>query len=97
MHQRPTDPRQLRLFDLAEHEEIEILCECGQRVLFGPGVMRRTRRVPSDTLIYDLQFRLRCKHCNGWRGFKITIRDTRPDADRQFVGDPDIVIVGKDS
>jgi hypothetical protein len=93
MHQRPTDPRLLRLFDPADHEQIEILCTCGQRVLFGPGVMQRTRRVSSDTLIYDLQFWLRCKFCNAWRGFKISIRDTRPLTNKTFVGDPDIVIV----
>ena len=58
--------------------------------------MQRLHRVPSDTLIYDLQFRLRYKHCNARRGFKITIRDTRPSTDKHFVGDPDIVIVDKD-
>jgi hypothetical protein len=94
LHQRPTDPRLLRLFDLAPHETIKVLCQCNHMIVsFGPGVMQRTRRVPSDTLIYDLQFRLRCTHCNARRGFKIWIEDTRPHTDRQFVGDPDIVIV----
>ena len=93
MQQRPTDPRLWRLFDLAEHEAIKVLCPCGRCSSYGPGVFQRTRRVASDTLIYDLQFRLRCQHCNGWRGFRIWIEDTRPHTDRQSVGDPDIVIV----
>ena len=33
--------------------------------------------MPSDTLIYDLQFRLRCRHCNRRDGFDIGILDTR--------------------
>ena len=35
----------------------------------------------SDTLVFDLQFRLRCSHCNRWRGFRITIFDNRTRGD----------------
>jgi hypothetical protein len=38
-------------------------CICGQTTIFGPDVMQRVHRVPSDTLIYDLRFRLRCRRC----------------------------------
>jgi hypothetical protein len=39
--------------------------------------LQRRHRVPSDTLVYDLQFRLRCTYCNCRRGFRITILDAR--------------------
>ena len=94
MYQRPPDPRLWRLFDLAEHEEVEVVCMCGyRRMCFGRGLMQRLYRVPSDTLLYDLQYRLRCRHCNARRDFRITVRDTRPHTDKQFVGDPPVVIV----
>jgi hypothetical protein len=31
----------------------------------------------ADTLVFDLQFRLRCSHCNRRSGFGITIIDER--------------------
>jgi hypothetical protein len=31
--------------------------------------------------VYDLQFRLRCSHCNARAGFRITIFDTRTRGD----------------
>jgi hypothetical protein len=37
--------------------------------------------VPSDLLVYDLQFRLRCSHCNARLGFRITVFDTRTRGD----------------
>jgi hypothetical protein len=37
--------------------------------------------VPSHFLVYDLQFRLRCSHCNARAGFRITIFDTRTRGD----------------
>jgi hypothetical protein len=36
------------------------------------GVVPQDTKALSDTLVFDLQFRLRCKGCNGWRGFRIT-------------------------
>ena len=38
-------------------------------------------QVPSDMLVYDLQFRLRCKGCNRRGGFRITIFDGRMRGD----------------
>jgi hypothetical protein len=32
-------------------------------------------------IVYDLQFRLRCSHCNARAGFRITIFDTRTRGD----------------
>jgi hypothetical protein len=49
----------------------------GASVVFHPGAFPKTYRTPSDTLLYDLQFRLRCKHCNRNHGFEIAIGSTR--------------------
>jgi hypothetical protein len=48
---------------------------------YPPGFLRRRHRPPSDTLVFDLQFRLRCSHCNRCAGFRITIFDTRTCGD----------------
>lgn len=93
MNERPGDPRLLRLLDLAPHEAIVVRCRCGRISVYHDGALQRTRRLPSDTLIFDLQFRLRCAHCNARRGFRIAIEDTRPHTDRSFAGAPDVVIV----
>lgn len=47
---------------------------------YGRGLLQRLHRVPTDTLIYDLQYRLRCRHCNRRDGFGIGILDTRRGA-----------------
>jgi hypothetical protein len=73
----PPDDRLIRLFDLAPHEKIIVYCECGWVTEYGRGALQRQHRIPSDTLVYDLQFRLRCKHCNRIDGFGITIFDAR--------------------
>ena len=72
------DPRALRLFDLADHEAVIVRCQCGSIVQYGRGFLQRNHRVSSDTLIFDLQFRLRCKHCTRTRGFRIEVQDVRP-------------------
>ena len=66
--------RWLRLGDLAPHEVIVVRCPCGRSVEYFPGFLQRRHRLPSDFLVYDLQFRLRCSHCNARAGFRITIR-----------------------
>ena len=73
--------RWLRLGDLAPHEVIVVRCPCGRDVEFPPGFLQRRHRMPSDTLVYDLQFRLRCSHCNRRSGFRITIFDNRTRGD----------------
>jgi hypothetical protein len=69
------DPRMYRLMDLKPNEAVEVTCRCGRSVVYLPGTMQRWHRVPSDTLIFDLQFRLRCKHCNRRDGFRIAVLD----------------------
>ena len=65
--------RWLRLGELAAHEVIVVRCPCERSVEYHPGFLQRRHRVPSDTLVYDLQFRFRCSHCNRRSGFRITI------------------------
>jgi hypothetical protein len=69
------DPRTLRLFDLGPREGISVTCRCGWTTVYGQGLLQREHRISSDTLIYDLQYRLRCRHCNARSGFKIAIQD----------------------
>ena len=64
--------RWLRLGDLAPHEVIVVRCPCGRSVEYHKGFLQRRHRAPSDTLVFDLQFRLRCSHCNARAGFRIT-------------------------
>jgi hypothetical protein len=73
--------RWLRLGDLAPHEVIVVKCLCGGSVEYHKGFLQRRHRVPSDFLVYDLQFPLRCTCCNCRRGFRITIFDTRTRGD----------------
>lgn len=67
------DFRTLRLFDLRPEEYILIRCVCGRVTQSGPGIIQRLTRLPSDTLIYDLQFRIRCEKCNARQGFEIIL------------------------
>lgn len=75
------DVRTLRLFDLTPDEAIIVRCACGRITEYGPGLLQRLHRIPSDTLIYDLQYRLRCQQCNRRDGFDIGIIDTRHRGD----------------
>ena len=71
------DIRLTRLFDLAEDERVHVRCVCGASVIFHPAAFPKKYRVPSDTLLYDLQYRLRCRHCNRNHSFEIAIGSTR--------------------
>jgi hypothetical protein len=44
---------------------------------FPSGCFPKKYRVPSDTLLYDLQYRLRCRHCNRNHSFEIAIGSAR--------------------
>jgi hypothetical protein len=76
-----TGGRWLRLGDLAPHEMLVVRCPCGRSVEYHKGFLQRRHRVPSDILVIDLQFRLRCTHCNARVGFRITIFDDRTRGD----------------
>jgi hypothetical protein len=42
---------------------------------FGREALQRIYRVPSDTVIYDLKCRLRCRRCNSRRDFEVTMEE----------------------
>ena len=71
----------LRLGDLAPHEVIVVRCPRGRNTEYRCGYLQRRHRVQSDTLVFDLQFRIRCSHCNRRSGFRITILDERTRGD----------------
>ena len=50
---------------------------------------------PSDFLVYDLQFRLRCKGCNRRSGFRITIFDERTRGDNSKPRLERVVVAGE--
>ena len=75
------DPRTLRLYDLSPWEAIIVRCACGRMSEYGPGLLQRLHRLPSGTLIFDLQARLRCQHYNRRNGFDIGALDIRPCSD----------------
>jgi hypothetical protein len=71
------DIRRTRLFDLAADQRVQVQCQCGSIVEFPAGLFPKRYRTPSDTLIYDLQFKLKCKHCSRRTGFEISILTRR--------------------
>ncbi len=72
-----SDAQTLRLIDLEPYEHIIVRCQCGRTVQYMPGLLQRQHRLSSTTLIYDLQFRLRCTQCRAFAGFEITVVDMR--------------------
>ncbi len=58
-----------------------VRCPCERSVEFPSGFLQRRYQMPSDTLVFDLQFRLRCKGCRRRSGFRITIFDERTRGD----------------
>jgi hypothetical protein len=94
MHKR-LDPRALRLYDLADFESVVVSCPCGRITEYMPGVLQRLRHLPSDTLIYDLQYRLRCRHCNRRSGFRIAVVDNHRRGDNSVPRRERIVVPGE--
>ena len=86
------DPRTLRLYDLEPFESVVVTCRCGWIVSYGTGLLQRRHRISSDTLLYDLQFRLRCSHCNRRDGFKIAVQDTRHIGTGSQLPEPRVVV-----
>ena len=87
--------RWLRLGDLAAHEVIVVCCPCERSVEFPPGFLQRRYRLASDMLVYDLQFRLRCSHCNRRSGFRVTIVDNRTRGDNAKPRLERVVVAGE--
>jgi hypothetical protein len=71
------DIRRTRLFDLTPDERVQVQCQCGSIVEFPARLFPVRYRTPSDTLVYDLQFKLKCRHCSRRSGFEISIMSRR--------------------
>jgi hypothetical protein len=57
-----------------------VQCSCGRVGRFASGELQTQHKLPSDTLIYDLQYRLRCgfQQCRRRRGMRILLWDGEP-------------------
>ncbi len=53
----------VRLWDLKDGQRVAVTCICGRITHFLPGVLQRLHKMPSDTLVYDLRYGLRCQKC----------------------------------
>ena len=58
-----------------------IRCGCGRSVEYPPDFLLQRYRLASDTLVFDLQFRLQCQGCNRRGEFRVTIFDERSRGD----------------
>jgi hypothetical protein len=58
-------------------QKIIVTCTCGQIAHFLPGVLQRLHKLPSDTLVYDLRYRLRCAKCRSRERFTVTIAEDK--------------------
>lgn len=86
------DPRTLRLFDLASHEAVIVTCPCGKISEYRNGMLQRSHRIPSDMLVYDLQYRLRCSTCNRRDGFAIAVQDCRFIGTTSHYPEPRVIV-----
>ena len=85
------DYRTMRLFDLGRDEQIEVTCACGWTTFYMPGFLQRHHRLPSDMLIFDLQYRVRCSHCKRRDGFAIRVINTRASTMKENIP-PKIIV-----
>jgi len=94
------EPRTLRLYDMGANDVLTVQCACGRLARFAAGELQRRHRVPSDTLIYDLQYRLRCgfSQCKRRDGVRIVLWDGEPTGPRTPPRDlgPHVVVVEGD-
>ena len=70
-------------------------CPCGRSVEYPRGFLQRRYRLASATLVFDLQFRLRCSHCNRRSGFRISIFDNRTRGDNSKPRLERVVVAGE--
>lgn len=80
----------MRLADVRQNETIIVRCHCGHCAEFPYGQLQRQHKLPSSTLIFDLQFKMRCKSCKSAGPFRIALLDERfrdqPGSERIIVG-----------
>lgn len=59
------EPKLLRLIDLEPNDTIRVYCPCGHIVEYRHGTLQRLHRVPSDTLVTDLQYQMQALQLPG--------------------------------
>jgi hypothetical protein len=72
------DPHTIRLYDMGPRSVLTVQCSCGRVGRFASGELERRHKLPSDTLIYDLQYRLRCDFCRRKKDMRILLWDGEP-------------------
>src|SRR3546814_20682640 len=72
------EDRLVRLLDLEPYEVVIVNCQCGRSVEYPNGLLQRRHRLPSDTLVYDPPFKLRCHQSRRPSTFRIAAYDSRP-------------------
>jgi hypothetical protein len=87
------DAKDMKLADIKRGETLIVRCDCGHCSEFPYGHLQRHHKLPSSTLIFDLQFRLRCQKCKSTGPFRISLLDER------FRGDPggERIVVGAEA
>jgi hypothetical protein len=90
------DPRTLRLHDIQPQDVLTAQCPCGHIGRFAEGDLQRRFRVPSDTLIGDLQYRMRCRHCRRDKGIRIILWKGEPMMSRSShdIGHHEVIVEG---
>ena len=84
MADESADPRDIRLRDLKPWQFVVVRCPaCGRVVHFPPGMLERRHRVPGNTLVHDLRYRMRCQRCNTSRDIKVTVEEMKLPATGQ--------------
>jgi hypothetical protein len=87
---RPSAPAPDRSRDI-----IQLSCPgCGWIVEYGYGTLQRLHHLPSTMLVFDLQFRDRCKQCRCIDGFRITVFDDRSHGDRSADRRERVIVAG---
>jgi hypothetical protein len=71
------DTKDMRLSDVRPNETIIVRCHCGHCAEFPYGHLQRHNKLPSSMLIFDLQFKMRCKACKSAGPFRISLLDER--------------------
>jgi hypothetical protein len=72
------NPRSFKLYDMGPRDVLTVQCACGHVSRWAAGELQKKRRVPSSTLIFDLQYRLRCAHCRRLGQVRIFLWDGEP-------------------
>ena len=92
-----SDPRKLRLYEIGSADVLTVQCSCGHFSRFASAELQRRHKLPSDILIYDLQFRLRCQMCRRKKGMRILLwaGEPMPSKSPHDVGHHRVIVEGE--